>query len=93
MNARAKRAPNAADRITRLLAVKERKRRITLRELFDVPTQSELARFLDVNQSVVSRMLAGTVTPNGRQLQRIAEYFGISADSIDLTGYREKRSA
>lgn len=93
MNARPKRRPSAADRITRLIAVREGKRRTTLRDLFDFPTQSELARYLDVNQSVVSRMLSGDVTPNGRQLQRIAEYFGISADAIDLSGYREKRSA
>jgi len=63
-------------------------KRITLRELFapapPSPTQLAVARALGVDKSIVNRWAQGKAIPNGYNLQRIARYFGISADDIDL---------
>jgi transcriptional regulator with XRE-family HTH domain len=59
-------------------------RRYTIRELFQSPTQLEAAEALDVDPSIVNRWVQGKVIPNGYNLQRLAKFFGISADDIDL---------
>ena len=60
------------------------KRRVTIRELFGSPTQNEVAKALDVDPSIVNRWAQGKVIPNGYNLQRLARFFGVSADDIDL---------
>jgi len=63
-------------------------KRITLRQLLEpappTPKQLALARALGVDKSIVNRWAQGKTIPNGYNLQRIARYFGISADDIDL---------
>jgi len=60
------------------------KKRVTIRELFGSPTQNEVAKALDVDPSIVNRWAQGKVIPNGYNLQRLARFFGVSADDIDL---------
>lgn len=58
----------------------------TIRELFErPPTQAEAAARIGVDPAVVNRWINGTAVPNGIYLQRLAQYFGVSADEIDLT--------
>jgi transcriptional regulator with XRE-family HTH domain len=72
------------------------KKRVTIRELFGSPTQQEVAKALDVDPSIVNRWAQGHVIPNGYNLQRLARFFGVSADDIDLDpppGHKRRVSA
>ena len=67
------------------------RKRYTLRELFGSPTQREVAEALGVDPSIVNRWAQGRTIPNGYNLQRLANFFGVSADDIDLQVIDGKR--